>query len=63
MPVEITLAAINLEVEIVEAGIIQEEGPGAASDSSEIGDRQAADAQIDVIDAGANSRCVQEEVI
>ena len=63
MPVEVTFAAINLEVEIVEANIVAPKVPSAASDSAEIGDRQAADAQIDVVGAGAKSRCVQEEVI
>ncbi len=63
VPVELTGSVINSEVDIIEAGIIQEEGARAASDSSEISDLQEARTQVDVIGARAKSRRVQEEII
>ena len=56
VPVEVTRTSIYIEGEIVEANIVAPKVPGATFDSAEIGDRQAADAQIDVVGAAAKSR-------
>ena len=63
MPVEVTRTSINIEGEIVEASIVAPKFAVATSDSAEIGDRQFAGAQGDVVGAAAKSRGVEEEVI